>query len=442
MICNFRVLHSIRDNIETKTLKRIDLLTREDINNVKKSFNIDINEGVRHKNDVISVDLWVSELMENNESVLTYKKQGDDVPSIPEESNEETTKIFDKNDFIFIFMNESQLNMLKSFGQNIVCVDSTHGLNGYDFELTSLLIVDDFGEGFPVASMFSNRKDTAIFEIIFEKIKSKVFMSDITTVFYNAWKKIMKPVTSQLFCSWHINRAWRSNLNKINDLVNRKAVYNALKVVQTDTSESDFLMELEKFITLLNDDVETLAFGKYFIDNYANNYAQWAYCYRKDTGINTNMRLESLHKTIKYYYLGGLKIRRLDKGIYAVLTYVRDKTIERIIKNIKGKNTHHITNIDKRHMIAMKSDFKIENNDCDTWIISGDKNAYQVVKNATENLKCCNLKCVICNICIHAFKCSCVDYFIRLTICKHIHGVTTISKFMYEFRSRDCEKYR
>lgn len=35
-----------------------------------------------------------------------------------------------------------------------------HGLNNYDFELTTIMVVDEFGEGVPVAFMFSNRKDT------------------------------------------------------------------------------------------------------------------------------------------------------------------------------------------------------------------------------------------------------------------------------------------
>ena len=54
-------------------------------------------------------------------------------------------------DFCLILMNRSQLLMLKKFGSNIISIDSTHGLNQYDFELTTLMIVDEYGKGFPVA---------------------------------------------------------------------------------------------------------------------------------------------------------------------------------------------------------------------------------------------------------------------------------------------------
>lgn len=72
--------------------------------------------------------------------------------------------------------------------------------------------------------MFSNRRDTFIYDLFFETIKKRigtvevnVFMSDITNTFYNAWCKVMKPAKNRLFCFWHIDRAWQSNLCKISD---------------------------------------------------------------------------------------------------------------------------------------------------------------------------------------------------------------------------------
>ncbi len=41
----------------------------------------------------------------------------------------------------------------------MVCIDSTHGTNGYDFKLISIVVVDEFGEGFPVAWCFSNQEE-------------------------------------------------------------------------------------------------------------------------------------------------------------------------------------------------------------------------------------------------------------------------------------------
>lgn len=72
-------------------------------------------------------------------------------------------------------MDPSQMHMLKQFGHGkIVCIDGTHGLNAYDFELVTLLVVDDFGSGFPCCFMFTNLKDTKIYTVMFSTIKDKV----------------------------------------------------------------------------------------------------------------------------------------------------------------------------------------------------------------------------------------------------------------------------
>lgn len=37
-----------------------------------------------------------------------------------------------------------------------ICIDSTHGTTGYDFSLTTLVTVDEYGAGFPLAVCISN----------------------------------------------------------------------------------------------------------------------------------------------------------------------------------------------------------------------------------------------------------------------------------------------
>lgn len=202
-------------------LERKNLITRRDVINIKNAFNISIADGVRHADDAKSVDLWVNS---EQQDVIYYKKQSTGHRLLKDE------------DFCLIIMTNSQQVMLKKFGQNIIAIDSTHGINNYDFELTTLVVVDEFREGFPVACMFSNRKDTMIMEIFFDALKTKVgvvqckvFMTDITTIFYNAWAKVMGP-TIHLFCSWHVDQAWQKNLKKIRDVSKRNWIYKLLKV--------------------------------------------------------------------------------------------------------------------------------------------------------------------------------------------------------------------
>ena len=53
-----------------------------------------------------------------------------------------------------------QAEVLKKCAPNsIICIDDTHGTNSYDFYLTTVLTVDEFGEGYPTAWCLSNRTD-------------------------------------------------------------------------------------------------------------------------------------------------------------------------------------------------------------------------------------------------------------------------------------------
>ena len=45
---------------------------------------------------------------------------------------------------------------------------------------------------------------------------------------------------------------------------------------------------------------------------YGKSVQNWAYCYRVNAGLNTNMNLERMHGIIKYIYLKGNKPKCLD----------------------------------------------------------------------------------------------------------------------------------
>jgi hypothetical protein len=125
----------------------VDLLTSKDIWNIKNAYNIEIVDGKRHPNDATSVDLWVEECYSKDTEynpVLFYKRQAD----VTE------TYGLEKHDFCLIVMNKSEKVMFKEFGNNILAVDGTHGLNGYDFELTTLMSLMNSDKDFLSLSCF------------------------------------------------------------------------------------------------------------------------------------------------------------------------------------------------------------------------------------------------------------------------------------------------
>lgn len=191
-------------------------------------------------------------------------------------------------------MTNYQKQQIVKFGIEKICIDGTHGTNSYDIQLYTLMTVDEFGSGCPVAFCFSNRSDERIFNLFFNVVKSRVgqihstvFMSDDAPAFYNAWANIMGPVTHKLLCTWHIDRNWRQNLNKITGGQEKKAlVYKTLRVLLQMTSVDDFQICLQQTIQNLLEDTNTNTFGLYFKRHYANRPECWAYCYRLRLGIN------------------------------------------------------------------------------------------------------------------------------------------------------------
>ena len=61
--------------------------------------------------------------------------------------------------------------MLPRFESDRICVDSTHGMIGYDFELTTLLVVDEYDEGFPESFFCSSSIDAIHLTIFYDYIK-------------------------------------------------------------------------------------------------------------------------------------------------------------------------------------------------------------------------------------------------------------------------------
>lgn len=114
-------------------------LEKRDIWNIRLDFQL--HKGWQHTNDFISVKLWVEKVQGLNEKnpVLYYKEQSQ------EKINYSANKVQEDGNIMLVIANDFQLNILEKFGNDIVCIDSTHGTNIYDFHLTTLLVVDEFG---------------------------------------------------------------------------------------------------------------------------------------------------------------------------------------------------------------------------------------------------------------------------------------------------------
>lgn len=68
-------------------------------------------------------------------------------------------KLLAKDDFLMVIQTPFQREMFKKFAQKGICCDSTHGTNAYDFLLTTIHVINEFGERISVAWCLSNHED-------------------------------------------------------------------------------------------------------------------------------------------------------------------------------------------------------------------------------------------------------------------------------------------
>ena len=119
------ILERIRSSWSKENFHRIHLTGNQDLTNIRRDFEVDASVR-RDRNDLISVESWINEMQSSNsEPILLYQAQ---------EQN---------NPFMLAISTTAQICMFNKYGSNIIAIDSTHGTNDYDFQLTTVMVVDE-----------------------------------------------------------------------------------------------------------------------------------------------------------------------------------------------------------------------------------------------------------------------------------------------------------
>ena len=212
------------------------------------------------------------------------------------------------------------------------------------------------------------------------------------------------------------------------DAVLKATVYKTVRALMELTCTEQFTVKLQQFMAAAKEDPKTADFACYFEREYASRPEVWAYCYRFGLKVHHNMHLEAMHRVIKHVHLQGIKVRRLDKSIHALMRFLRTKMSDRLLKLHKGKWTRHVGGIRKRHEASLSLNASscscLEQNL--VYTVQGNNDNTYTVRQADavpHQQKTCPLLCRDCAVCVHAFSCTCTDSALRNTICKHIHLV-------------------
>lgn len=122
-----RILERIRGIWTEMNSKRVHRVQNKDLINITRSFKLD-SDVVRHKNDLISIESWIAEMQASDFDPVIIHQEQNELDGLP---------------LILGISNRAQRYMLERFGDDIIAMDSTHGTNDYDFQLTTIMVVDE-----------------------------------------------------------------------------------------------------------------------------------------------------------------------------------------------------------------------------------------------------------------------------------------------------------
>lgn len=200
----------------------------------------------------------------------------------------------------------------------------------------------------PVAYCISTHVSELHMKKVFKELKkakiltttTKVFMSDMAAEFYNAWRSVMGDAEDVLYCSWHVDQRWRRKTQEqVKGVYNKAEVYRGMITIRNILDVEWFEICLIGMRNMLAEDEDTRPFLDYF-DRYVKSKEKWANCYRKGRGLNVNMFMESLFKKLKYSYMKGKNVRRVDECLHILLRLTRDIAFERLIRLCKGNDSY------------------------------------------------------------------------------------------------------
>ncbi|KAF8770302.1 hypothetical protein HNY73_017849 [Argiope bruennichi] len=412
------LLDDIRDSQSSTDHFQLYLLKKRDVRFINNAYATDeYNPGL---SDAESVDQWVRLCCQMEDSPILFYRQ-EDIGSTEE-------------DFLLIIMTEFQKQILMSSAKQVVCVDSLYRRKGGRFYLTVLFIMDEYEIAFPVAFCISNKVDKPVIWQFLTSIKESTgplsctyFMSDSESFYFEAWKEVMEDESKWLWSMWYVDNRIRVQLRVFRgNIVKRAEAYKTMRTLLECQNKNVFDSMFKNYIETLQSDPQSRNLGNFIMQKYGSNAEMWAYCYRKDIPLSTNIHLEVMHRTFRYCCREGRK-KRLDKFIFVIMKLVRYKMLDRLSNMLDDEKIelaieainmcHHVgLEIPSEHISSLSD--KI-------WLIRSEEEeqSIYVMREFETCPEHCNLRCSECDICVHMYTCSCIHSMINANLCQHIHAV-------------------
>ncbi|XP_073987303.1 uncharacterized protein [Rhodnius prolixus] len=420
------ILNDIKKHGDFNNFRKLNLVTRTDLHNIRRSFHLYHDTTVAsNRDDLIGLDVWVKQHLEDDANCILFYKSEDvrseDYPNLP-------------NNFFFLaIMTKDQETVLLQRQFTCTCMDVIQSNNISDrrFELVALSVIDNSRQEYPTAFLVTSKVNLESVEIFLTLIKNKVglisanvFLSNMKDCCYDVWCKIMTTPNIKYYTSWNVSRRWRVALHKI---ISPEDESLACKIVKELIEEKDKQLFYDKLRTAsesLCSNKKTRRFGHFFKEEFYENAESWARCFRTTFDLAVDIQLERIHRTLKYLFLAVKTLKRLDKSVIEITKFVQDEFFSKNKILTEELRFAKMREIDSRHRASLRLSLDNVVTEEHGWVVVSKSRTFHklIVCDISPNCNC-SLICAPCKVCIHRFCCSCNDSSVMWRMCKHIHLV-------------------
>lgn len=301
------------DEVYKKWEKNPDMMPRNlrassaDVKNARARVAVMIHQ--RATNDAVSVQLWTDH--NQNETIFYQPQEG-------------------LQPFVLIFFTLDMEEKFKSLGnKKTLLMDATFGTNHWRFPLTTFMVMDEDGHGYPVAWALHSGENKSTYLLILDKLAERmgpnfwpsVLLIDDACAEIAAFQSSVwhSRGTILALCIWHVKRSW---LKKLISVVREKETRQLMMDELTKAIYAHSLQKAESLIEAFCTKWATTeaSFVKYFRENWdGTRVSLWVLIGRASEFSNqlltTTSALERYHGIIKENDLSQkkrLKGRRID----------------------------------------------------------------------------------------------------------------------------------
>lgn len=285
-------------------------------------------------------------------------------------------RLADQPKFHLGICSDFQAAMLKKFG-DVVYLDTVHGMTKYGYLQLTMLVMDEFGHGCPVAfSMLGPTETCEDWELLIRSAFEKAGRAPENTVFMIDNSSVMKAAVGQVvrhgtgyytLCAFHmmqdINRRLarhiKSNGRK-RFSADRQRILGKIKTLRLLNSRETFKAESEKFkkfVAACKFMRDPEQFISYYTEQWEKHAAKWANFGRTSVAHheqNTNNLIESFFCQLRYRFCRKKRLQRLDDHLNVLVGTVIPKYIRERSNRLNGIEVGHRQNIDRKtdHSVA------------------------------------------------------------------------------------------